>query len=375
MMNRATYVLVNTLTVILIVALIGAPLWDSWYYHGVRSRLGPRVPLGVILPPPRYQPVLASMAGAPPASVAGHGGALSSPWPRADQLASWTRASYTTGIAAESLSTAANGRAGDAENEPTTAAGPSEGQSAGQANGVPPSPETGWLARSPAQDRQAPARGPERSPDGSAPSPAEPAGSDPGTASPGNPGALWDLWPTGATTQAPMPPPTQPPDGEPPAPPSHVLPPPAKPGDPVPNAETSPEVTLALGQAALSVGDTLTVAVNLASAHGVTSLPFHLLFDPEILEYLDGGTGAALGSNLQPVLLASVSPNRPGDLAVGLSLIESAGTFSGSGEVVTLRFRAIAPGDSVLQFSRASVRGATSQALSAKFTNSSVTVH
>jgi hypothetical protein len=134
-------------------------------------------------------------------------------------------------------------------------------------------------------------------------------------------------------------------------------------------------VALAIDQPALAVGDTLTVAVNLTSAHGVTSLPFHLLFEPEVLEYIDGETGPALGSSLQPVLLASVSPNRPGDLAVGLSLIESAGTFSGSGEVVSLRFRAIAAGDSALQFSRASVRGATSQALSAKFMNSSVTVH
>src|SRR5207245_10499097 len=87
----------------------------------------------------------------------------------------------------------------------------------------------------------------------------------------------------------------------------------------------------------VSSGETFSVEVVLTEARGITSVPFHLRFDPEILEYVGIRTGPALnGRSLQPIVLGSVNPRRPGDLAVGLSLVRSSGTFSGSGALLSL---------------------------------------
>jgi hypothetical protein len=168
---------------------------------------------------------------------------------------------------------------------------------------------------------------------------------------------------------APTPPPPPPP------PPTLAPVTPSSPDDPVIPATFDPEVSLVTSKASLAVGDSLTVTVNVRTSDRVTSLPFHLMFDPAVLEFSGGATDPSLGSRLQPVLLASVSPNRPGDLAVGLSFIESAGAFKGTGGVVVLHFRAIGSGDSDLEFSRASLRGATSEPLPAEFHNTRVSVH
>jgi hypothetical protein len=117
------------------------------------------------------------------------------------------------------------------------------------------------------------------------------------------------------------------------------------------------------------------VRVALAGGHEVTSVPFHIRFDPGILDYLGARTGPALlASLLQPILLASVNPHRPGDLAVGLSLAGSSGTYSGSGTLMLLEFRALAPGQTELLFENASVRGATGEPLAARIEGCSVEV-
>jgi hypothetical protein len=92
-----------------------------------------------------------------------------------------------------------------------------------------------------------------------------------------------------------------------------------------------------------------------------------------VLQFVSAANGGAL-SGLQPVLLASVNPARPGDLAVGLSFIDAGGAFSGSGTLVELRVHALASGVSSLRFDRASVRGPISQAIEAQFENGSVSV-
>jgi Cohesin domain len=124
----------------------------------------------------------------------------------------------------------------------------------------------------------------------------------------------------------------------------------------------------------VSVGDSLVVAVRLTGASGVTSLPFHVEFDPAVLEFLAVEEGPAVGGAMQPILLASVSPARPGDLAVGLSLVETGGLLRGAGTVMRLKFRAIGPGASPLDFSRATIRGRMSEPMDARFQNAAVEV-
>ncbi len=134
-------------------------------------------------------------------------------------------------------------------------------------------------------------------------------------------------------------------------------------------------LTLAADRHAVSRGETFSVQVVLTGAREITSVPFHLQFDPGVLQYVGARTGPALnGRSLQPIFLASVNPGRPGDLAVGLSFVRSSGTFSGSGAILLIDFQALSPGRSDLLFDRASVRGSASETLPAEIVGSSAEV-
>ena len=128
----------------------------------------------------------------------------------------------------------------------------------------------------------------------------------------------------------------------------------------------TPPLTLTLVPAPddRSPGDRLRIQVVLNGAQEITSVPLHVRFDPEVLEFLGATTGRALEEGrLQPILLASVNPHRPGDLAVGLALIGGSGTFTGSGPVALLEFRTLRTGRTELALDQASVRGVTGEPL------------
>jgi hypothetical protein len=123
-------------------------------------------------------------------------------------------------------------------------------------------------------------------------------------------------------------------------------------------------------------GKVMSVRVVLSGGEGITSVPFHLKFDPALLEFLGARTGSAfLSSSLNPLLLASVNPERPGDLAVGLALVGDSRPLNGSGSLVVLDFRAIGRGRTDLTFENSSVRGVTSEPLTAEFANTTIQVN
>jgi hypothetical protein len=128
----------------------------------------------------------------------------------------------------------------------------------------------------------------------------------------------------------------------------------------------TPPLTLTLVPAPddRSPSDRLRIQVVLSGAQEITSVPLHVRFDPEVLEFLGATTGRALEEGrLQPILLASVNSHRPGDLAVGLALIGGSGTFTGSGTVALLEFRTLRTGRTELALDQASVRGVTGEPL------------
>jgi len=117
------------------------------------------------------------------------------------------------------------------------------------------------------------------------------------------------------------------------------------------------------------------VQVVLTEGRDVTSVPMHVRFDPEVLDFVAATTGPALQTgSLQPILLASVNPQRPGDLAVGLSMPGSSGTFTGSGTLILLEFEARRAGGSDLALARTSVRAVTGEPLPARLDGCSVEV-
>jgi hypothetical protein len=127
---------------------------------------------------------------------------------------------------------------------------------------------------------------------------------------------------------------------------------------PQPAADAPPHVALLPGTGVVAAGDSLVVKVALIGGRDISGVPFHLSFNPEVLQFVSAREGSTFrSSSLAPILLAGVSPERPGDLAVGLSLIGSGGLLNASGEILELEFRGLKPGTSNMQFDRASLRG------------------
>ena len=134
-------------------------------------------------------------------------------------------------------------------------------------------------------------------------------------------------------------------------------------------------LSLVPSRSQMARGDIILVEVVLSDAREVMSVPFHVRFDPDVLGYLGARTGPAfLASGLSPILLAAEHPDRPGDVGVGLAIARSSGSYSGSGTLVVLEFRALNPGESDLLFESASVRGQTGAHLPARIVSSSLRV-
>lgn len=136
-----------------------------------------------------------------------------------------------------------------------------------------------------------------------------------------------------------------------------------------------PRLSLVPSPSTVAYGRVMSVRVVLSGGEGITSVPFHVKFDPALLEFLGARTGAAFqSSSLEPLLLASVNPERPGDLAVGLALVGNSRSFTGSGSLVVIDFRVIGRGRTDLTFENSSVRGVTSEPLPAEFANTTIQI-
>jgi hypothetical protein len=107
-------------------------------------------------------------------------------------------------------------------------------------------------------------------------------------------------------------------------------------------------------------GRTVVVRVLVNAPQPLTSLPFHLLYDPAVLQFVAAREGAAYaGTSLQPILIGGTHPDRPGDVAVGLSFVGAPAKFGPRAEIAVLEFEGIAAGDTPLVLDRASARGPT----------------
>jgi len=350
-MRRADLVVTGT-ALALIAALIGAPIWDFWHYRALRVSPGSRYPVGLILP--RHQPSIAGFTAPATRTVM----PSARPW----QEATNSPAPPTT---------TSPSRVPASPGLPATIPGPGEGRAM------------------PARDLTAAGAAPiARHPDAastvgnlhktiSAPGarPRSQSSSDTTGESGVSQTAVvaWGSRSAGSQEEAPPTPPT---------PASANVPSAAKSsgsgvaprgaGEPEPQGPSI--VSLRAEPEEPQLGDALTVSLVIEGAHGVTSLPFHLMFQPDILEFTSSEIGPAVPGSLQPILLASVNPNRPGDLAVGLSFVESSGSYTGGGVVLILHFRSVGSGITALEFDRASLRGPTSQPLETRFQNLTLTV-
>jgi len=353
-MDRRLGLWVSAAGGLLAVTLVAAPIWDSWRYRSLRAPLGPHVPVGVILPLRPLPPPLPAQSPA-----------RETPPPRSASLP----AAEPPPVAIPAVASEHAALSAPRSEVPVVVPSRVERTSPG------PHPPQAQVTAPPAVAARKTVS--TMTPPAPAPIPAEShagAESNASADSAAAPGIGWIAAPVPAVAAPTAPPP---PESDP------------EPGKPTPNTPVThggggesprpappdnPTLALVLPSTAITVGDAVSVTVHLSAAAGVSSVPFHVEFDPAILEFQSASQGSGV-AGLQPILLANVNPARPGDLAVGLSLVESSGLLQGSGAVIRLQFKALAPGVSALDFSRASVRGRTGEALDARFQNALVEVH
>jgi hypothetical protein len=345
-MNRRPGFWISGLAALLAFALVAAPLWDFWRYRSLRS-IGPHVAVGVILPLRTVPPSPPARASQPPRQ--------DEPAPAAAAPRDVAPATAPVPVAPAVSHASATPPVVDVVVTARTARALPRVPVSSAPERRPSVPDPGAVERGPADRIDA----------------AGDRGAGPSDGA-GQVGTGWIAVPVseGGPQIAPEPQPAPPPPK-----PGTTSPPPHGGGDPDPTPKAIPILSLVAPSAAVAVGDDLSVSVRLSGASNVTSLPFHVTFDPAILEFLSAEEGPAIATGMQPILLASVSPARPGDLAVGLSLVESGGLLQGSGTVIRLQFRAVAPGSSALGFKGASIRGRISEPLDAQFQNAAVDVH
>ena len=134
-------------------------------------------------------------------------------------------------------------------------------------------------------------------------------------------------------------------------------------------------VNLVPSQAVYRVGDTVQVQAVISNATNVGSVPFHLRYNTEVLQFLPPATeGGFLSSDgFSTVFLAS-DTGGGGEVVVGLSRMGGGEGASGGGTLVTFEFQAIGAGDCNFAFTGASVKDPQARNVPAAFNTAVVQV-
>jgi len=132
---------------------------------------------------------------------------------------------------------------------------------------------------------------------------------------------------------------------------------------PGPDDPSSPiAVRLVPRQAIYGVGETVTAEVVIENATNVASVAFHLLYDPEVLEYVSSAEGTFLGDDgTDTVFLISLAHD--GDLIGAMSRLGNDSGASGAGVLATVEFMAVDSGDCGFRFSGASIKDPSAHSL------------
>ena len=102
-------------------------------------------------------------------------------------------------------------------------------------------------------------------------------------------------------------------------------------------------------------GDALAVEIEIQDASDVTSVPFHLTYDPGVLEFERGEEGDFLAGAGSTAFFAARTTS-VAEVVVGLSRLGRGPGARGDGLLCVLHFRAIGQGVAALGFASATVR-------------------
>ncbi len=158
-----------------------------------------------------------------------------------------------------------------------------------------------------------------------------------------------------AVPQGALPPATAPPEaGETPA-----AIPAAKPAAPVANGPV--KIHFAEENLSKNVGETFTAAINVDNAHDAISAAFTLQYDPKLLSLDNVAAGKFWsGDGEEPLVIKNVQ-NESGMASIRLNRKQGSSPLAGTGSMVTLTFKALAPGAATLSAINATLNNAQTQ--------------
>ncbi|MDP9052220.1 MAG: cohesin domain-containing protein [Acidobacteriota bacterium] len=96
------------------------------------------------------------------------------------------------------------------------------------------------------------------------------------------------------------------------------------------------------------LGSTFTASILLSGAHDVFSVPVQIQFDPKVLELVNVDAGGLLGGDGQPVALVHRDEGN-GLVTISASRPPGVNGVDGQGDVCTLTFKAVGPGDTTIK--------------------------
>ncbi len=123
------------------------------------------------------------------------------------------------------------------------------------------------------------------------------------------------------------------------------------------------------------VGDRVSIEVRIENATNVSSVPFHLRYNRQALEFVPPAIqGPFLNSDGANSVFLATDSGGGGEVVVGLSRLGGGEGMSGAGTLATFQFQAINPGDSGFAWVGASVKDPQARNVPATFLLSPVVV-
>jgi general secretion pathway protein D len=169
-----------------------------------------------------------------------------------------------------------------------------------------------------------------------------------------------------------------------PLPPEPQMPPETAPGDLAPPGETPPQqppvqspatVRIVPSAPSYRIGDRVIVEVRIDNAQNVGSVPFHLKYNRQVLEFVPPAVqGPFLNADGANTVFLANDSGAGGELVVGLSRLGGGEGMTGGGTLATFQFQAINAGDCGFAWNGASVKDPQARNLPASFLTAPVAV-
>jgi len=158
--------------------------------------------------------------------------------------------------------------------------------------------------------------------------------------------------------------------------PGGAAPPPQSRSGTNPATPTTPAVVRAVPSApAYRAGDTIVIEVRLENGSNVGSVPFHLRYNPQLVQFIPPASeGSFLGGDGTGTIFLANDSSQGGEVVVGLSRMGGGAGASGSGTLATFTFKALKGPRVAFAFSGASVKDPQARNLPASFVSASVVV-